>query len=363
MTAGRPALTRQAAVDPAGRRHRALTSGTALVRRSHPTRPSPHLVVRRHDHSAVQRRTRPLAVMAHAPSSPIPGADAAGCPAAAGIRRGVAALVSALALLPLGFVVWVAVQTGWADGVGAGLPAARRRAAGQHRAAGGPARCPSAIVLAVALAWLTERSDLPGARLWAWLAVAPLAVPAFVHSYAWISVVPGLHGLAGGVLVSVLAYFPFLYLPVAAALRRLDPGAGGCRRLARARPLAGVLPRRAAAAAAGDLRRLAAGRPASAGRIRPLRDDPLRHLHHRDRRPVPVDLQRPGRQHAGRRAGALLPRAAGAGGGAARRRALCPRRVRAPRACRERAPARPADAALPAAPCAGHGCWRSACPS
>ena len=34
---------------------------------------------------------------------------------------------------------------------------------------------------------------------------------------------PGLHGLPGGVLVSVLAYFPFLYLPVAAQLRRLDP--------------------------------------------------------------------------------------------------------------------------------------------
>src|SRR5690606_24641140 len=58
---------------------------------------------------------------------------------------------------------------------------------------------------------------------WAWLSVAPLAVPAFVHSYAWITLVPGLHGLGAGVLVSVIAYFPFLYLPVAASLRRLDP--------------------------------------------------------------------------------------------------------------------------------------------
>ncbi|TIW40078.1 MAG: iron ABC transporter permease, partial [Mesorhizobium sp.] len=53
--------------------------------------------------------------------------------------------------------------------------------------------------------------------------VAPLAIPAFVHSYAWISLVPGLHGLWAGVLVSVIAYFPFLYLPISAALRRLDP--------------------------------------------------------------------------------------------------------------------------------------------
>ena len=82
---------------------------------------------------------------------------------------------------------------------------------------------PLSAVLATALAWLTERSDVPGARWWSWLAVAPLAVPAFVHSYGWISLLPGFHGLPAAVLVSVLAYFPFLYLPISAALRRLDP--------------------------------------------------------------------------------------------------------------------------------------------
>jgi hypothetical protein len=54
-------------------------------------------------------------------------------------------------------------------------------------------------------------------------AAAPLAIPAFVHSYAWVSIAPSLHGLSAGVLVVVLAYFPFLYLPVAASLRGLDP--------------------------------------------------------------------------------------------------------------------------------------------
>jgi iron(III) transport system permease protein len=82
---------------------------------------------------------------------------------------------------------------------------------------------PLSAVVAVTLAWGTERTDLPFARLWAWLAVAPLAIPAFVHSYAWIRLVPPLRGLSGGTLVSVIAYFPFLYLPVAATLRRLDP--------------------------------------------------------------------------------------------------------------------------------------------
>jgi iron(III) transport system permease protein len=82
---------------------------------------------------------------------------------------------------------------------------------------------PLCTILGVALAWLTERTNLPARRIWALLMTAPLAVPAFVHSYAWVSLVPSLHGLFAGVLVSVLAYFPFLYLPAAATLRRLDP--------------------------------------------------------------------------------------------------------------------------------------------
>ncbi|ANT48522.1 ABC transporter permease [Mesorhizobium amorphae] len=133
-----------------------------------------------------------------------------------------AALVSLLALLPLAFIVWVAVQTGWET---ASALVFRPRV-GQllvNTVLLVAVAVPISIVLSVTLAWLTERSDLPGARLWAWLSVAPLAIPAFVHSYAWISLVPGLHGLWAGVLVSVLAYFPFLYLPIAAALRRLDP--------------------------------------------------------------------------------------------------------------------------------------------
>lgn len=135
----------------------------------------------------------------------------------------VAALaVSVLALLPLGFVLWVAVQSGWQTV----LTLVFRPRVGElliNTVWLVGVTVPLATVLALALAWLTERSDLPGARTWAWLAAAPLAVPAFVHSYAWVTVVPGLHGLGGAVLVSVLAYFPFLYLPIAAAMRRLDP--------------------------------------------------------------------------------------------------------------------------------------------
>ncbi|TAK68203.1 MAG: iron ABC transporter permease [Actinomycetota bacterium] len=73
-------------------------------------------------------------------------------------------------------------------------------------------------------AWLVERTDVPARRLWAALLVAPLAVPAFVTSYAWASLQPGFEGLPAAALITTLAYFPFVYLPAAAAIRGLDPG-------------------------------------------------------------------------------------------------------------------------------------------
>jgi iron(III) transport system permease protein len=130
--------------------------------------------------------------------------------------------VTLAALVPLGFIGWVGVQTGW-DTVVALVFRPRVAELLVNTSWLVVLTVPVCIVLAVALAWLTERSDLPGASIWSWLAVAPLAVPAFVHSYAWVSLVPSLNGLFGAVLVSVLAYVPFLYLPISACLRRLDP--------------------------------------------------------------------------------------------------------------------------------------------
>lgn len=142
--------------------------------------------------------------------------------AAGGWIVGISVLVSLLALLPLAFVIGISVQTGWATVV----ELVWRPRVGEllvNTVLLVLLTVPLCILVGVALAWLTERSDLPGRRLWSLLAIAPIAVPAFVHSYAWVSLVPSLHGLGAGVLVSVIAYFPFLYMPVAATLRRLDP--------------------------------------------------------------------------------------------------------------------------------------------
>ncbi len=82
---------------------------------------------------------------------------------------------------------------------------------------------PLCVSVGVGGAWLVERTALPFRRVWSVLQVVPLAIPAFVVSYAWASAVPAFGGLAGGVLISVLAYSGLVYLPALATLRRLDP--------------------------------------------------------------------------------------------------------------------------------------------
>lgn len=79
------------------------------------------------------------------------------------------------------------------------------------------------LVLGISLAWLTERTALPAPRLWAVLATLPLAVPSYVMAFSWLSAFPALRGFTGAALALSLACFPYVYLPVAAVLRGLDP--------------------------------------------------------------------------------------------------------------------------------------------
>ncbi|HEV3106618.1 MAG TPA: iron ABC transporter permease, partial [Trinickia sp.] len=81
----------------------------------------------------------------------------------------------------------------------------------------------ASAVIGTAAAWFVERTHVPGRRLWSLLAAAPLAMPAFVTSYAWVSLSLELQDFAGALLVITSTYFPLVYLPVAAALRGLDP--------------------------------------------------------------------------------------------------------------------------------------------
>jgi iron(III) transport system permease protein len=81
----------------------------------------------------------------------------------------------------------------------------------------------AAAVLGTVAAFLVVRTNVPLRGLWLALGAAPLAVPAFVASYAWVSISPWFEGFGGALLVVSLAYYPLVFLPVMAALRNLDP--------------------------------------------------------------------------------------------------------------------------------------------
>jgi iron(III) transport system permease protein len=81
----------------------------------------------------------------------------------------------------------------------------------------------AAAIIGTLCAWVVERTRLPGRPIWAVLIAVPLAIPPFVSSYAWVSLSPGLQDFAGAWLVVTCSYYPLVYLPVAAALRGLDP--------------------------------------------------------------------------------------------------------------------------------------------
>lgn len=132
-----------------------------------------------------------------------------------------AALVAALTVLPL---VVVGVQAG-AGGLTAATEFLFRPRVGELLAHTGQlmvVTVPATILIGVLAAWLVERTDLPLASWWRTLLLAPLAVPAFVSAYAWVSLAPSMTGFGGAALVTTLAYFPFVFLPVAALLRVLD---------------------------------------------------------------------------------------------------------------------------------------------
>ncbi|MEU0467071.1 iron ABC transporter permease [Amycolatopsis sp. NPDC006131] len=133
-----------------------------------------------------------------------------------------AAVVGLLALVPLGFVVAYTISTGWGE---VERLVFRLRTVellwNTIRLVGGSVLL--CAMIGVGAAWLVERTTLPGRKVWHVLLVAPLAVPAFVNSYGWVSVLPEASGYLGALLIVTLSYFPLVYLPVVAAFRGLDP--------------------------------------------------------------------------------------------------------------------------------------------
>ena len=133
-----------------------------------------------------------------------------------------AVLIALFSLVPLGYVVYMTAATGWDTAV----ELIFRPRVGElllNTILLMVITVPLSILLGVGGAWLVERTRLRGRKVWAVLLAAPLAIPAFVNSYAWVSAVPSLEGLGSGVLIATLSYFPLVYIPAAATLGRLDP--------------------------------------------------------------------------------------------------------------------------------------------
>ncbi len=96
--------------------------------------------------------------------------------------------------------------------------------------------------IAVPLAWLIERTDLPLRRFWSITAALPLVIPSYVYAYLFlvtfgpkgllqqwlepltgIERLPDIQGFWGALIVLSLIGYPYTYLSVRAALRNLDP--------------------------------------------------------------------------------------------------------------------------------------------
>lgn len=80
-----------------------------------------------------------------------------------------------------------------------------------------------ACLIGTATAWCIERCDLPGRAAWRIVASLPLAVPAFVASYAWSSIDSIFESITGAIFILTIVVYPLVFLPVSAALRGMDP--------------------------------------------------------------------------------------------------------------------------------------------
>ena len=100
----------------------------------------------------------------------------------------------------------------------------------------------ASVALALPLAWLTVRTDLPWARVWAVVVALPLVIPSYVAGFTVVVALgprgmlqgflenllglerlPDISGFPGAMLTLTFLSYPYVLLTVRAALQRLDP--------------------------------------------------------------------------------------------------------------------------------------------
>ncbi|MBM3684742.1 MAG: iron ABC transporter permease [Actinobacteria bacterium] len=131
-------------------------------------------------------------------------------------------VVALVALAPIWYLVDQALDRGWGPAI---EEVAQRRTVDlvvRSTALAGFVTLATVLVGAAA-AWIVARSDLPGRRVLRVAFAMPLAVPSYLSAFAWVSWDPSIAGFWGAALVLVATSYPYVYLPVVAALGRIDP--------------------------------------------------------------------------------------------------------------------------------------------
>jgi iron(III) transport system permease protein len=96
----------------------------------------------------------------------------------------------------------------------------------------------SSVLVAVPLAWLVTRTDLPARRLWAAAGALPLVIPSYVAAFCLLGFfgerglladglgierLPEVKGYWGSLVALTLATYPYVFVLAQSALRSLDP--------------------------------------------------------------------------------------------------------------------------------------------
>ncbi len=135
----------------------------------------------------------------------------------------VATAAAVVALTPLIYLVVRASGIGWEAALDTLLQ--QRTLALSLRSVGlAAAVAATCVVVGIPLAWVITRTDVPGGRWWLVAAALPLAIPSYVTASAWVAAFPGFEGAVAAWLVLSASCLPYVVLPVAGVLSRIDPG-------------------------------------------------------------------------------------------------------------------------------------------
>jgi iron(III) transport system permease protein len=151
-----------------------------------------------------------------------------------------ALLVAAAMTLPLVYLVLRSLENGWGEFLEVALRDKTLTVLARSVVLATVVTA-ATVAIAVPLAWLTTRTDLPGRRVWAVLAALPLVIPSYVGGFVLVSMfgprgllqealapfgverLPEIYGLPGATLALTLFSYPYVLLTVRGALRGMDP--------------------------------------------------------------------------------------------------------------------------------------------